>query len=285
MNKNHAARKENKTEKSTSKKNRIICAACAAAALIIIFAAADKAEEGEKEAFMNLTQKVIFAEALLNYSEQTSPPEPIEFDESDAPENAGEGLAASDRYIDFDALNERNGDVIGWISVEGTQIDYPILRSKDNYDYLVADIDGEENINGSIFIDMGNAPDFSDRNTVIYGHNMKNGSMFAGLHNFEDEEFFNENREIKIYTRDGMRVYEIVAAYLTNDENILYANNFSDDDVWFKYTEDMLTNENGNIKAAEIGLDDRIITLSTCQRGEDDRRYLVAGILKREKEE
>lgn len=285
MENNNTTRKEKLADKKSAKKKWIIvCAICAVAAAVIIILAVLNREEGNDKVYQDLKDEVVSTAVPENTPEPTPLPTMPISKQTVVPKKTDNGLVPSDRYIDFTALNERNEDIIGWISVDGTEIDYPVVQSEDNYDYLVTDIDGEENVNGSIFMDMANKTNYSDRNTVIYGHNMKNGSMFAGLHNFEDEDFFNENREIKIYTRDGMRVYEIVAAYLTNDENILYANDFTDDEVYRKYLDDMLSSENGNILDTEINTDDRIITLSTCQRGEAEHRYLVVGVLKQNEE-
>jgi len=200
------------------------------------------------------------------------------------PEPIDSGIRSPDREIDFETLFKRNPDTLGWINVPGTIIDYPFVGSRDNTDYLLRDIGGNKSDFGTIFMDMGNSSDFSDRNIVIYGHNMNNGTMFAGLHKFSDIEFFDENREIKIYTPAGMRVYEIFAAYVTDDDNILYQTDFSDDMVWESYVNKIFRNKDlsANLMQIQIGGDDQIVTLSTCVRGEGDRRYLVQGILKRD---
>jgi sortase B len=213
-----------------------------------------------------------------------APPEQPALPEVEPPPD--NGIRPSDRDIDFDALFQRNPDAIAWITVEGTEIDYPILKSKDNWDYLVNDIDGKENWEGAIFMDMVNRPDFSDRNTVIYGHNMPHGTMFAGLHLFEDKAFFDENRIIKVYTPEGMRSYEIIAAYLTDDRNVLYQMDYSDDTVWKTYIESVYGNRdlNANLLERPIGADDRIITLSTCEQGQAKNRYLVQGALRKDAE-
>lgn len=285
MENNKQTRKEKHAKKHLTKKLwRIICAAAAAAAAVIIIIAVVSRQQGNDQVYQDLKEEVVSEATTKNTPEPTPTPTMPISKQTVIAKNTDKGLVPSDRYIDFTELEERNGDIIGWITVDGTEIEYPILKSRDNADYLLIDVDGNENVNGSIFMDMANRTNYSDRNTVIYGHNMKNGSMFAQLHNFEDEDFFNENREIKVYTRNGMRVYEIVAAYLTNDDNILYANDFTDDEVWLNYIEDMLNNDDGNVLDTEIGLDDRIITLSTCQRGEAENRFLVVGVLKQNEE-
>jgi sortase B len=109
--------------------------------------------------------------------------------------------------------------------------------------------------------------------------------MFAGLHAFEDEAFFNKNTEIKLYTADGMRIYEIVAAYVRDDRNILYDMVFSDDAVWADYIENDMFGRHDlsvNLKQRDIGPKDQVIALSTCVSGEDEQRYIVQGVLKKE---
>ena len=112
--------------------------------------------------------------------------------------------------IDFASLQAQNPDVYAWITVPGTNIDYPILQS-DGYNsyYLDHTLNGESSPEGSIFTENYNSKDFEDPNTVIYGHNMKNGSMFQNLHNYQDRDFFDNNRDVIIYTPDAIRHYKI----------------------------------------------------------------------------
>lgn len=105
--------------------------------------------------------------------------------------------------VKFEELQAVNPDIYAWITVPGTVIDYPILQhASDNTYYLMHNIDGSYGYPGCIYTENMNSKDFTDNNTVIYGHNMKNGSMFAQLHKFEDPDFFNENREVLIYLPD-----------------------------------------------------------------------------------
>jgi len=215
---------------------------------------------------------------------QPEPPAP-EPEPEPEPEPPDDGIRPPDRDIDFEALLEINEDTIAWVYVPGTLIDYPVVISKDNYDYLEHGFDGKQNWYGTPFMDMGNSPDFSDRNTVIYGHNMNDGTMFAGLHKFKDMEFFEETREIKLYTIEGMRTYEIFAAYITDNRNILFEMDYSDDTVWKSYIEGIFANEDANLLSREtiqIGEADQILTLSTCVKDEFYQRYLVQGILKKQ---
>lgn len=186
--------------------------------------------------------------------------------------------------IDFASLQERNADVYAWITVPGTDIDYPILQSAtDNEYYLHHSIDGEEKPEGSIYTENYNSKDFEDPNTVIYGHDMKNGSMFRTLHNYMDRTFFDENKDVIIYTPDAIRHYRIFAAYLYDDRHILQTyNNFEDPAVFQSYLNEVLLQRDMNAfidTQTEVGADDKIITLSTCYGSQHDVRYLVQAVL------
>lgn len=188
-----------------------------------------------------------------------------------------------DKEIDFSALQAINPDICAWITVPGTEIDYPVAYAPklEGY-YLSHDIEGNNSRHGAIFMDDYNMRDFSDPVTFIYGHNMKDGSMFAGLHSFEDAMFFDAHAAIHIYTPEHMFVYEIVAAYKTGDENIIALHDFTDPEVLREYQEEMFAvrDMNANYRDAELTVDDRLLVLATCVSGDDDARYLVHGRLK-----
>lgn len=185
--------------------------------------------------------------------------------------------------IDFASLQAQNPDVYAWITVPGTNIDYPILQSaSDNSYYLTHTIDGTESPEGSIFTENYNSKDFEDPNTVIYGHNMKNGSMFQNLHNYQDRDFFDNNRDVTIYTPDAIRHYKIFAAYLYDNRHILKSFDFSDPWVYKQYLNQIFSIRDMNSfidTDTEVGVEDKIITLSTCYGTQHDVRYLVQAVL------
>ena len=200
--------------------------------------------------------------------------------EEPEPEETGPTV---DIPIDFEALQARNPDVYAWITVPGTQIDYPILQSPDdNSYYLTHTIDGEEKTEGAIFTENYNHTDMEDPNTVIYGHDMKNGSMFNGLHQFADSGFFEEHPYIYIYTPEHVLAYKVFAAYTYDDRHIMNSFDFTDKEVFEQYLDDII-----HVRAMDANLredvpvtsDDRIITLETCVGGNSDARYLVQGVL------
>lgn len=191
--------------------------------------------------------------------------------------------AAENIPIDFTALQKRNPEVYAWITIPGTAIDYPILQSEtDNSYYLTHTIDRAESPEGAIFTENYNTKDFKDPNTVIYGHDMKNGSMFQNLHKYQDRDFFDKNREVIIYMPDEILHYRIFAAYIYDDRHILLSFNFEDPDVYGQYLRQIFSMRDmtSNIDTGmSVGTDDKIITLSTCYGTQADKRYLVQAVL------
>lgn len=185
--------------------------------------------------------------------------------------------------VKFEELQAVNPDVYAWITVPGTDIDYPILQhASDNSYYLMHNIDGSYGYPGCIYTENMNSKDFTDNNTVIYGHNMKNGSMFAQLHKFEDPDFFNENREVLIYLPDEVLHYTIFAAHIYDDRHLLYSFDFTDPEVYQKYLDSIFSTRDmsANIdKDITVTTDDQIITLVTCIGSQPNNRLLVQAVL------
>lgn len=185
--------------------------------------------------------------------------------------------------VNFTELWKINTDIYAWIKIPNTNIDYPILQTDgDDAFYLEHNYKKEYEFAGSIYTEKLNSKDFSDPNTLIYGHNMLNGTMFRTLHNFRDPDFFANNPYIYIYLPDRTLTYEIFAAYEYDDRHILYSFDFSDKDVYAEYlayatnpTDSMMCNR----REIEVTTDDKIVTLSTCLGNIDTSRYLVQGVL------
>lgn len=183
--------------------------------------------------------------------------------------------------IDFDFLQEQNEDIIGWIQVEGTTIDYPILYDTTyNMYYLNHNYKGTYTGYGSIFMLDDNASDFTDFNTVVYGHNMLDGSMFAQLHQFRKKEFFDSHGQILVYTPYRKLTYQVFASYRTDNLNIIVNNDFSTAELRTEYLgrvyeHNAVANFNPEYT---VTADDRILTLSTCI-GNPAYRYVVQGVL------
>ncbi len=182
--------------------------------------------------------------------------------------------------VDFAALKQVNPDIYAWIKVDGVNINYPILRKEnDNAYYLNHTYEKKKSVYGSIYTENYNLADFSDFNTVIYGHNMKNGTMFGSLKKFRNKDFFKQNRYIEIYMPDRILRYEIFSANVVSNEHILYSNDFLQDSVKKEYINKLLT-ASGAITAqgVEVTSDDNIITLSTCIN-DPSKRFIVSAVL------
>ena len=183
------------------------------------------------------------------------------------------------RKIDFTAAQAENPDVYAWIWIPGTNVDYPILRSESEDDayYLNHTIDGLEGLPGTIYTEKYNAKDFTDPVTVIYGHNMKNGSMFADLHKYEDRSFFDANPYIYIYLPNRTLKYHIFSATPFDDRYILGSYNFSSKIDFEEYLDELRSTINGNVNMDVMVLPQTgILTLSTCIADSANERFLVS---------
>lgn len=184
--------------------------------------------------------------------------------------------------VDFEALQKINPDVYAWIQIPGTNIDYPILQSATEADdyYLNTTIDGKTGYPGSIYTEKYNSTSFTDPVTVVYGHNMKEGTMFADLHKYTDKAFFDSNPYIYIYLPDKTLKYQIFAAVAFDDRYILGSYNFNDKNDFQKYLDELRSSIDGNVNQdVSVTQDSRILTLSTCIGEYPDQRWLVNGTL------
>ncbi len=202
-------------------------------------------------------------------------------------EKLGDVSAYGDLQIDFDYLKQINPDVYAWITVPGTDVSYPILQSEiDNY-YLRKNIDRTYGTAGCLYTNKTDAKDFSSFVTTIYGHNMKNGTMFGSLKNYYDEDFFLEHDEIVIYTPEERLTYEIMKTR-RHDDAYLYKqyDGFSEagkED--FLFMMNLGEGSIGHVKDTDFkySKDDKFVVLSTCIKNNDEKRYLIIGrLVKRE---
>ena len=160
------------------------------------------------------------------------------------------GIEIPEKDIDFTALKEENSDVYAWIYVPGTNVDYPVLQHPtDDAYYLEHNMDGSKGLPGCIYTESVNTKDFTDPNTVLYGHNMKNGTMFSDLKKYVNIEFLNTHRTVKFETVDGSRYYTVTEVLKTNTSN-----------AWYN----RITCEDG-----------RHLILSTCYGSGKDGRLLI----------
>ena len=187
--------------------------------------------------------------------------------------------------VDFDELNDINTDIYAWLYVPGTDVDYPVAQSieykEDDY-YLDHNIYRQYQFSGTIYSQLKNHLDFHDPVTVLYGHNMLNGTMFASLHNFEDRDFFDEHNTAFVLTKDKVFTYLIYSAYVFDDRHILNTYNFDEEGVFQEYLDSTLEphSYSENVReGVKLNTSNRILTLSTCTGGASNTRYLVQGVL------
>lgn len=184
--------------------------------------------------------------------------------------------------IDFAGLQEKNGDIYAWIRIPNTVVDYPLVQHpEDDSYYLNRTVEGKSGLPGSIYTETLNSRDFSDRNTVIYGHNMKNGSMFGDLSKYMDATYMKEHGQILIYTPEHIYTYQVFGAITYDNRHIMYAFDFSTDEGLQTYLDSIkgVRNMSSYIdETVEVSSSDKIITLSTCT-GNKSRRFLVEAVL------
>ena len=186
------------------------------------------------------------------------------------PENEPQECPVS---VDFKGLQAENPDVVGWICSEGTPINYPVLRGDSNDTYLHHMINGEYNSAGSIFMDFRNNPDLSDFNTIIYGHHMKNGSMFASLHQYMDQDFYNAHKYIWYLTPEHIYRLDVLSGYVGDAEAEIYTI-FADMDQlrsYLSFAQARSTFVPDHVPDDITG----IVALSTCSYEYDDARYVL----------
>lgn len=188
--------------------------------------------------------------------------------------------------IDFEKLKKINKDIVAWIRIKDTNIDYPVLRAKkdDVSYYLHRDYKGDYLFAGSIYMEYCNQPDFSDRDTILYGHNMQTGTMFADLHKFESKSFFNKHKYMYIYTPDSIKKYEIYSAYEYDDRHIDNSfEHFRKNSMFKEYINYSLNPTSAIVsnvrKGSKVTISDKLVTLSTCTNNRPQNRYLVQGVL------
>ncbi len=187
-----------------------------------------------------------------------------------------------DNPVNFKELQAQNPDIYAWIHMPDTNVNYPVLQSdQDDNLYLDHDLYKDYSFPGAIYSQSKNNKEFTDRVTVLYGHNMLDGSMFATLHNYEDETFFNSHPDFYVYTPTRKLTYRVVSAYDYDDRHILNSFDFSKNEVfsdWLTAAQSphsIYSNVRTDVK---LDLNSKMLVLSTCQNG-GDGRYLVQGVL------
>ncbi len=197
--------------------------------------------------------------------------------------NGGYTQQPVENKVDFATLQQQNPEAYSWIYIPDTQISLPVMQSaEDDNFYLDHDVNKNYSFPGAIYSQSMNKKDYSDRVTVLYGHNMANGSMFANLHYFSDRNFFDTHKYIYIYTPTRKLTYEVVVAQDYDDKHILNSYDFNDDKVfqeWLDNAKNPQYSLTYNVRdEVRLDLNSKMLVLSTCQNN-NIGRYIVQGVL------
>lgn len=182
------------------------------------------------------------------------------------------------KSMDFSTLTELNPDICAWIRLDGTNIDYPVVRTDNNDFYLTHMFNREENSSGSIFVDYRNTGDFTDRNTVIYGHQMKNGTMFNALEEYKDPSFYEISPTLMMLTPDGDYLIELICGTIEDGNEQFVEFNFDSEESFSSYVEKFRARSTF-VSDVELRPGDRIVSLCTCSYEWANARYMVIGRL------
>ena len=187
--------------------------------------------------------------------------------------NKNEDENKKEYTVDFNKLKEQNDETVAWIKVNNTNIEYPVVKAKNNDFYLNHNFEKNYNSAGWVFADYKNKFDGKDKNIVIYGHNRKDGSMFGTLKNVLNDEWYNNDENVKIIlnTEDESSVYDIFSIYKIEKEDYYIRTEFKNLDEFEKF---LNTVKNRSIKNFDVDIskEDNILTLSTCA---DNNKYRV----------
>lgn len=221
--------------------------------------------------YQNLEQYVEIVE------EPESVPQANEVEQADL-EETKESVIPVSLEIDFNKLKEINEDLVGWLYYEPLDISYPIVRGNDNDYYTHYTFENEKNSSGAIFMDFLNKPNMDNYNTIIYGHNMRNGTMFGSLKKLiSDNTIIEENPYFYIFTEDKSFMYEIASVYITTSDSDTYNLIETEEDQkdYIQYIKEVST----WWWDKEIAPSDEIVTLSTCHGLHSTNRTVVHGVL------
>ncbi|NCC77485.1 MAG: class B sortase, partial [Clostridia bacterium] len=180
----------------------------------------------------------------------------------------------SDRLAEVRA---QNPDAVAWLTIPGTRIDDPVVCGTDNDFYLKHDYLGNKDIAGAIYQDFRNAGSFSGRHSILYGHNMKDGSMFHNLRYFKEEDFARENGRIVLETLDGMTEWQIFASYVTTTDFYVIQTAFSDDTAYQAFLDTVIEKSDFDY-GVDVTASQQILTLLTCSYEVEDARFVVHAV-------
>ena len=197
-------------------------------------------------------------------------------DNNSSGENDGQDQSKEGNYVNSaneEELKSINSDYKMWIQIENTNINYPVVQSSDNDYYLKHNFRKESNISGTVFVESANDID-NDKNIILYGHNMRNGTMFNNITNYKEESFFNEDNKINIIMNNTLYEYEVFSVYVKNVNEVNLAIGFANEDEFINYAYNE-ADESLYKKDVDFSAEDNLITLVTCSYEFTDARTIV----------
>lgn len=202
--------------------------------------------------------------------------EASDLDNNSSGENDGQDQSKGGNYVNSaneEELKSINSDYKMWIQVENTNINYPVVQGSDNDYYLKHNFRKESNISGTVFVESANDID-NDKNIILYGHNMRNGTMFNNITNYKEESFFNEDNKISIIMNNTLYEYEVFSVYVKNVSEVNLAIGFANEDEFINYAYNE-AEESLYKKDVDFSAEDNLITLVTCSYEFTDARTIV----------
>jgi len=189
-----------------------------------------------------------------------------------------EPLEIVDDLLNFKPLQRKNKDIICWLKIDGTQIDYPVVQAEDNDYYIHRDLKGQHNRNGTLFMDYRLQDNFSNYVNMIYGHNMRSGMMFQAITLFASRNYFDDHKTGTLYTPNKTYSIHFFAYAATTDGSDFYKIEFSNEEERMNHLE-MIQHKSMNSRNIELDKDHKLIILSTCGNALGKTRSVLIGVL------
>lgn len=238
----------------------------------------------DKKAYDTLKRFVELPTDTINIAD--SPGETLTVYESRYTENSALEESSADEterilypIVNFEALGKINSDIVGWIYIDNTSINYPIVQGNDNSYYLKHLFDKNYSNSGCIFLDCNNCFDFSDQNSVVFGHHMKSGTMFSSLTKYKNQEFYNAHPQAILVTPNENYVIAIFSGYVASTKDNAWEISFDSDDDFMEWLSHIQTRSCFKSIVTPLS-SDRIITFSTCSYEFNDARFILHGIIR-----
>lgn len=211
-------------------------------------------------------------ESLQNEFVEVKPDDSANADDS---KSNTEPVETAPISVDFASLQEQNSDIVGWLYCPDTPVNYPVVQGKDNNQYLRADLNRKYLVSGTVFTDYRNRAVGEDANYIVYGHKMKNGTMFGSLVKYKEQSYYDEHSVLYYLTPDDDYKVELCVGLVVKRDSVIYSPNPEEMEFaeFLTYAKKHSTFQSD----VEITEDDTLITLSTCSYEYNDARYIVIG--------